>query len=47
MQTILDEYRLAKEAKNYPKVDELRAKLKAEGIAVKDMKGKVDWALEE
>ena len=42
-----EQAKLAKEAKNYSKVDELRAKLKSEGITVKDMKGKVDWALEE
>ncbi len=44
---LLHEYRIAKESKNYDKVDELRAKLKEEGIIVKDMKGGVDWAFEE
>lgn len=44
---LLEEYKIAKDSKNYDKVDELRAQLKDEGIVVKDMKGKVDWALEE
>ena len=42
-----EEYKAAKEAKNYDKVDELRAKLKAEGVIVKDMKTGIDWAFEE
>jgi cysteinyl-tRNA synthetase len=44
---LLDEYKEAKEAKNYDKVDAIRAKLKSQSIIVKDMKGKVDWAMEE
>lgn len=47
LQALLDEYQEAKEAKNYEKVDLIRAKLKSESIIVKDMKGKIDWALEE
>ncbi len=44
---LLKEYKEAKEAKDYEKVDEIRASLKKEGIVLKDMKGKVDWAYEE
>ena len=44
---LLDEYKSAKEAKDYEKVDVLREKLKNEGLIIKDMKGKVDWAYEE
>lgn len=44
---LLEDYAAAKQEKDYDKVDELRAKLKAEGIIIKDMKGKVDWAYEE
>ncbi|HCX24236.1 MAG: cysteine--tRNA ligase [Flammeovirgaceae bacterium] len=47
LEVILEEYKAAKEAKNYDKVDELRAKLKAEGVIVKDMKTGIDWAFEE
>ena len=45
--TILDEYQEAKTKKNYDKVDALRAKLKSQGVIVKDMKNLVDWAFEE
>lgn len=47
LSVILDEYRSAKDAKDYDKVDTLRARLKAEGVIVKDMKTGVDWAFEE
>ncbi|REE01657.1 cysteine--tRNA ligase [Marinoscillum furvescens] len=47
LEVILSEYKAAKESKDYDKVDELRAKLKAEGVIVKDMKSGVDWAFEE
>lgn len=45
--TILDFYKEAKEAKDYAKIDAIRAKLKAQGIAVKDMKTGITWAWEE
>jgi cysteinyl-tRNA synthetase len=45
--TLIDFYREAKEAKNYEKVDEIRAKAKQFGIVFKDMKTKIDWAYEE
>ena len=38
---------LAKVGKDYDKVDEIRAVLKAQGIVVKDLKDSVDWAWEE
>lgn len=44
---LLDLYAEAKTAKDYAKVDEIRAKLKNQGIALKDMKEKIDWAYEE
>ncbi len=44
--SLLEIYKDAKEAKAYDKVDQIRALLKKEGVAVKDMKGKVDWAYE-
>jgi len=45
--TILKTYAEAKEAKDYDKVDTIRADFKAMGIAVKDMKTGIDWAYEE
>lgn len=47
LNVILSDYKTAKENKNYDKVDEIRAVLKAQGIVVKDMKDKIDWAWEE
>lgn len=44
---ILGEYRQAKEKRDFKKVDQLRAELKAQGVVVKDMKDGVDWAMEE
>lgn len=44
---ILEEYREAKENRDFNKVDELRAQLRAQGVVVKDMKDRVDWAMEE
>ncbi|REG78243.1 cysteine--tRNA ligase [Algoriphagus antarcticus] len=40
-------YAEAKTARDYAKVDEIRAGLKAIGFVVKDMKDKIDWAYEE
>jgi len=40
-------YKEAKASKSYDKVDEIRAKLKEQGIVLKDMKDSVDWAYEE
>ena len=44
---IIDLYSQAKAAKDYDKVDEIRAKLKAYGVVLKDMKESVGWAYEE
>lgn len=44
---ILEEYKAAKENRNFEKVDQLRAQLKTQGVVVKDMKDRVDWAFEE
>jgi len=45
--TILEEYRAAKKFRNFEKVDQLRTKLKQEGIVIKDMKDRIEWAFEE
>ncbi|EOZ97089.1 Cysteinyl-tRNA synthetase [Indibacter alkaliphilus LW1] len=47
LDALLNIYGEAKTARNYDKVDEIRAKLKEIGIVVKDMKDKIDWAYEE
>ncbi|RZS98745.1 cysteine--tRNA ligase [Cecembia calidifontis] len=44
---LLKIYAEAKTARNYQKVDEIRAALKEMGYIVKDMKNKIDWAYEE
>lgn len=44
---ILKNYEAAKAAKDYDKVDAIRADFKDMGIAIKDMKNKIDWAYEE
>jgi cysteinyl-tRNA synthetase len=44
---LLQLYTEAKTARDYTKVDEIRAGLKEIGFAVKDMKDKIDWAYEE
>ena len=44
---LLAEYKVAKEAKNYTRVDELRMQAKFVGVALKDMKDRIDWAYEE
>ncbi len=47
LDVILQEYKEAKTKKNYDKVDFLRAKLREQGIVVKDMKNEIDWAFDE
>lgn len=47
LQVILDLYGSAKTARDYQKVDRIRAGLKAAGLIVKDMKEKIDWGYEE
>lgn len=44
---LLKLYTEAKTARDYDKVDEIRAGLKDLGFVVKDMKDKIDWAYEE
>lgn len=44
---LLQLYTEAKTARDYTKVDEIRAGLKGIGFVVKDMKDKIDWAYEE
>ena len=44
---LLKLYTDAKTARDYAKVDEIRAGLKEMGFVVKDMKDKIDWAYEE
>jgi cysteinyl-tRNA synthetase len=44
---IIGDYAKAKQAKDYDRVDELRAMLKNNGIVVKDLKTGIDWAYEE
>jgi cysteinyl-tRNA synthetase len=40
-------YQEAKAAKNYSRVDEIRAEFKKHGVVIKDMKNGIDWAYEE
>ncbi|QHL87689.1 cysteine--tRNA ligase [Nibribacter ruber] len=47
LQLVLSFYKEAKEAKDYAKVDLIRAQLKGQGIVIKDMKTGIDWAYEE
>lgn len=47
LSALLEVYAEAKAAKNYAKVDELRAKLKSQGVVIKDMKHGIEWAFEE
>jgi cysteinyl-tRNA synthetase len=47
LELVLGFYREAKAAKDYGKVDEIRASLKTQGIVIKDLKNGVDWAYEE
>ena len=47
LEVILKEYAQAKADRNFEKVDELRAQLKSQGIVVKDMKDRIDWAMDE
>jgi cysteinyl-tRNA synthetase len=40
-------YREYKDQKQYDKVDQVRSYFKAQGLAIKDMKHRIDWAYEE
>jgi cysteinyl-tRNA synthetase len=45
--SMLELYSDFKENKQYDKVDKIRAYFKANKLAIKDMKTKIDWAYEE
>ena len=47
IESMMEVYRNAKFRKDFDKVDEIRAVLKENGVIVKDMKTKIDWAYEE
>jgi len=47
LEGLLGIYKEAKKARDYGQVDNIRALLKDNGIIVKDMKDKIDWAYEE
>lgn len=47
IEIIIGLYKQAKSAKEYDKVDDIRAKLKSYGVVLKDMKESVGWAYEE
>ncbi len=40
-------YREFKESKQYDKVDEIRSYFKSQGLSIRDMKHRIDWAYEE
>ncbi|MDZ7898791.1 MAG: cysteine--tRNA ligase [Arcicella sp.] len=44
---MLNLYKEHKEAKQYDKIDEIRTYFKANGLVIKDMKTRIDWAYEE
>lgn len=44
---MLNLYREYKSAQQYDKVDEIRSYFKANGMSIKDMKHRIDWAWEE
>ena len=46
-QGMLSLYKEYKEAKRYDKIDEIRTYFKANGLVIKDMKTRIDWAYEE
>ncbi|WP_020529422.1 cysteine--tRNA ligase [Flexithrix dorotheae] len=47
IEIVLQDYKEAKEAKDYDKVDLIRGQLKVMGISVKDMKDRIEWAYDE
>jgi cysteinyl-tRNA synthetase len=47
IESMMKIYKQAKFRKDFAKVDEIRAALKNNGIIVKDMKTKIEWAYEE
>ena len=47
VQGMLSLYKEYKEVKQYDKIDEIRTCFKANGLVIKDMKNRIDWAYEE
>jgi len=47
LEVLLQFYKEAKEAKNYTRVDQIRAEFKKNSMVIKDMKNGIDWAYEE
>ncbi len=47
IESMMEIYRQAKFRKDFAKVDEIRIALKKNGVIVKDMKTKIEWAYEE
>lgn len=47
VQGMLSLYKEYKEVKQYDKIDEIRICFKANGLVIKDMKNRIDWAYEE
>jgi len=47
LDVIMQEYAEAKEKRDFARVDKLSAELKKNGLIAKDMKNRVDWAIEE
>jgi cysteinyl-tRNA synthetase len=47
VESFLEFYKEAKEQKDYAKIDVIRASLKLQGIVLKDMKDRIDWAYDE
>ena len=47
IQGMLELYRDHKAKQEYDKVDQIRTYFKANGLVIKDMKTKIDWAYEE
>lgn len=47
VQGMLSLYKEYKEVKQYDKIDEIRTCFKANGLLIKDMKNRIDWAYEE
>ena len=47
MSAILTTYQNAKDRKDYPLVDQIRAQIKSEGIVIKDSKTGITWDYEE
>lgn len=47
LEVLLGFYKEAKAAKDYARVDQIRAEFKKQRIVIKDMKNGIDWAYEE